>query len=87
MFFTSIIDDDNNNGIYYLNIYLYLFQAGTVNRGSSSISAGLIVNDWQAFCGYGTTGTEMNVLESIFKLSDKPSNAATTALRDALIDR
>ena len=62
-------------------------QAGTVNRGSNSVSSGLIVNDWQAFCGYNTTGTEMNVIEGIFKLADKPSNMAATALRDALIDR
>ncbi|KAA0186614.1 hypothetical protein HAZT_HAZT011181 [Hyalella azteca] len=61
--------------------------AGTVNRGSSSLSSGLIVNDWQAFCGYSTSGTELNVIESIFKISDKPQNAASTAMRDALIDR
>lgn len=60
--------------------------AGTVNRGSSNLSAGLVVNDWQAFCGYNTSGTEINVLESIFKISDKPQNAASTTMRDALID-
>merc|ERR1711959_302237 len=35
--------------------------AGTVNRGSDIISAGLIANDWTAFCGLDTTSTELNV--------------------------
>ena len=35
--------------------------AGTVNRGSDIISAGLIANDWTAFCRLDTTSTELNV--------------------------
>ncbi|KAK4534563.1 hypothetical protein CDCA_CDCA02G0588 [Cyanidium caldarium] len=42
--------------------------AGTVNRGSEVIGAGVVANDWIGYCGFNTTSTELSVMESIFKL-------------------
>lgn len=60
--------------------------AGTVNRGTAAIGAGLVVNDWSAFCGLNTTSTEISVIESIFNLKDKKQSQIVTDLRSSLID-
>lgn len=59
--------------------------AGTVNRGTEMIGAGLSVNDWCAFTGQATTSTELSVIESIFKIQDTRQTAIQDN-KDALID-
>jgi translation initiation factor 6 len=60
--------------------------AGTVNRGSDVIGAGLVANDWVSFCGLDTTSTELSVIERIFRLNETEPLTLAGDLKRSILD-
>ncbi|KAG0418062.1 Eukaryotic translation initiation factor 6 [Dictyocoela roeselum] len=59
---------------------------GTVNRGSSVIGGGLVVNDWIGYTGYRTTNTEISIIDTAFGFTDDNIEEKRKAWVESLVN-